>query len=221
MLKLLSVLLLSTAACAGICSTSSAAPTDPQPAAPQTVAPQTVAPRPAAPRPAGREKVYLLRGFLNVFSLGMDQLADELQRRHISATVGNHLASSSLASEAIAGCKSGQISSIVIVGHSLGATAAVSMAEELQKAGVRVALIMTLDPITRSAVPSNVQRLRNFYLSDGVGATVQPGEHFRGSLQNVDLKGKPGLGHISMATSPGLHKQMLEYIAGAAGISCR
>jgi pimeloyl-ACP methyl ester carboxylesterase len=201
MLKLPSLLLLCAAACAGICSTSSAAPAD--------------------PRPAGREKVYLLRGFMNVFSLGMDQLAWELHRRHISATVSNHLASSSLASDAIAECKSGQISSIVIVGHSLGATAAVSMAEELQRAGVRVALVMTLDPITRSAVPSNVQRLKNFYLSDGVGATVQPGEHFRGSLQNLDLKGKPGLGHISLTTSPAVQKQMLEYIAGAASTRCR
>jgi hypothetical protein len=201
MLKLLSLLLLSAAACTGICSTSSAAPAD--------------------PRPAGREKVYIMRGFMNVFSPGMDQLADELNRRHINATVSNHLASASLASDAIAECKSGQITSIVIVGHSLGATAAVGMADELQKAGVRVALVMTLDPVMKSAVPSNVQRLKNFYLSDGVGATIQPGEHFRGSLQNVDLKGKPGLGHISLTTSPAIQKQMLEYIAGAASTHCR
>jgi hypothetical protein len=158
---------------------------------------------------------------MNVFSLGMDQLAEELRQRHISAEVGNHLASSALASEAAAECKSGKITSIVIAGHSLGATAAVSMAQELQRAGVRVALVMTLDPISRSAVPSNVARLKNFYISDGVGATVQPGERFRGQLQNVDLKGHPEIGHVSMANSPTLHRQMLEYILGAAGSRCR
>src|SRR5215472_19241368 len=34
-----------------------------------------------------REHVYLLRGFANVFSLGMDQIAAKLQQRGIHATV--------------------------------------------------------------------------------------------------------------------------------------
>jgi hypothetical protein len=167
------------------------------------------------------EKVYLLRGFMNVFSLGMDQLASELEQRGISATVGNHLVSSSFASDAIQACKSGQISSIVIVGHSLGASAAVSMAEELQKAGVHVALIITFDPVVRTAVPPNVQRLKNFYFSNGVGAPVARGEHFHGMLQNVDLKDDPRLGHISLAYSSAIHKQVLEYVAAAASSHCR
>jgi hypothetical protein len=167
------------------------------------------------------EKVYLLRGFLNVFSLGMDQLASELQQRGISATVGNHLLSSSFASDAIQACKSGQANSIVIVGHSLGASAAVSMAEEMRKAGVRVALIITFDPVVRTAVPPNVQRLKNFYFSNGVGAPVARGEHFHGNLQNVDLKDNSQLGHVSLASSPAIHKQVLEYIAAAANSGCR
>jgi thioesterase domain-containing protein len=55
-----------------------------------------------------------------------------------------------------------RISSIVIVGHSLGAGAAVGLAEELQRAGVRVALVVTFAPIVRTAIPSNVQQLKNF-----------------------------------------------------------
>jgi hypothetical protein len=34
-----------------------------------------------------REHVYLLRGFANVFSLGMDQIAAKLQQQGIHATV--------------------------------------------------------------------------------------------------------------------------------------
>jgi hypothetical protein len=201
MLKLLSLLLFSAGACAATSSTALAAPTD--------------------PAPASREKVYILKGLLHVFSPGLDQLAEELRQRHISATVASHLASSALASDAIAECKSGRINSIVIVGHSLGAAAGVSMADELQKAGVRVALIVTLDPVMRSAVPSNVRRLENFYLSNGIGTTVQRGERFQGALQNVDLKGKSELGHISLTTSPAVQRQMLESIVGAANYRCR
>src|SRR5215467_6417892 len=38
------------------------------------------------------DHVYLLRGFANVFSLGMDQIATKLQQRGIHATVDNYLA---------------------------------------------------------------------------------------------------------------------------------
>jgi pimeloyl-ACP methyl ester carboxylesterase len=170
---------------------------------------------PVAEAAGSHTKVYLLRGFMNVFSLGMDQLAEELRQRNISAEVANHMLSGSLASDAIQECKAGRISSIVIVGHSLGAGAAMSMAEQLQQAGVKVALLITLDPVSRSEVPSNVSQTKNLYISSGMGAKVAGGEHFRGSLQNIDLKSNTELGHVSLAQSPAIHKQMMQYIAAA------
>jgi hypothetical protein len=70
-------------------------------------------------------------------------------------------------------------------------------------------------------VPPNVQHLKNFYFSNGVGAPVARGEHFHGLLQNVDLKDNSQLGHVSLAYSPAIHKQVLEYIAAAANSHCR
>lgn len=49
-----------------------------------------------------RHQVYLLRGFMNVFSLGMDEIAAKLHQQGIYATVHNHLAWSELADEAAA-----------------------------------------------------------------------------------------------------------------------
>ncbi|MGC2077117.1 MAG: hypothetical protein WA728_14005, partial [Xanthobacteraceae bacterium] len=37
-----------------------------------------------------RPHVYLMRGLLNIFSLGMDQLAAQIQRHGIDASVYNH-----------------------------------------------------------------------------------------------------------------------------------
>jgi thioesterase domain-containing protein len=142
------------------------------------------------------EKVYLLRGFTNVLSPGIDQLAEELRSRNVSTTVTNHAFAADLATEALQDCKSGRISSIVLVGHSFGASAALSIAETLREAGIQVALIVTFDPVVRNSVPANVHHLENFYLSNGVGQPVQQGEHFRGSLKNVDLKSNAQLGHI-------------------------
>ena len=174
----------------------------------------------AEPIPATNKKVYMLRGLTNVLSPGIDQLAEELPKRNISTTVANHLFWNSLATEAIQDCKSGRVSSIVLVGHSLGASAAVSMAEQLQQAGLHVALMVTFDPVVRTTVPDNVRLLRNFYISSGVGTAVRRGEHFHGLLLNVDLKSDAELGHVSLTTSPAIQKQVMKDIV-AANTRCR
>ena len=170
--------------------------------------------------PGTHKKVYLLRGLTNVLSPGIDQLADELRQRNISATITNHLFWNSLANEAIQDCRSGRVSSIVLVGHSLGASAVLSAAEQLQQAGLHVALIVTFDPVVRSSVPSNVHFLRNFYISDGLGMAVQRGENFHGLLRNVDLKSSAELGHVSVTTSPWIQKQIMSDII-SANSGCR
>jgi hypothetical protein len=172
-------------------------------------------------KPDTQEKVYLLRGLTNVLSPGIDQLANDLHQKNISATVINHLFWNSLAAEAIEDCRSGRVNSIVLVGHSLGASAAVSMAEQLQQAGIHVALIVTFDPVTKTSVPSNVHLLENFYLSSGLGVPVQRGEHFHGLLRNVDLKSQTELGHVSLTTSPSIQKQVMNDIIAAAKTRCR
>jgi hypothetical protein len=165
------------------------------------------------------KKVYLLRGLTNVLSPGIDQLADELQKRNVDITIANHVFSDSLATDAIEGCKGGRFSSIVLVGHSLGARAAVIIAEQLQAAGLHVALIITIDPVVKAVVPANVHLLKNFYLSSGVGTTVERSGSFHGTLQNVDMA-KTDYGHVSLTTAPAIQTQVMRDIL-AANSSCR
>jgi deoxyxylulose-5-phosphate synthase len=165
------------------------------------------------------KKVYLLRGLTNILSPGIDQLHEELQHRGVDVTIANHAFWESLAQEAIDDCKSGRISSIVLAGHSLGASAAVNMAEQLRQAGLHVALIVTMDPVTKLVVPNNVHLLRNYYLSSGVGVAAERSGHFHGTLQNVDM-GKSDYGHVSLTTAPSVQTQALHDIL-AANSSCR
>jgi pimeloyl-ACP methyl ester carboxylesterase len=174
----------------------------------------------AATNPTVHRKIYLLRGLTNVLSPGIDQLADDLRRRNMDVTIANLAFSESLANEAIQECKSGRVSSIALVGHSLGAGAAVSMAEQLRKSGLRVALIVTLDPVVKTVVPNNVHLLKNFYLSNGVGTKVERGGQFHGVLQNVDMGRDVQLGHVSLTTAPSIQKQIMRDIL-AANSSCR
>jgi hypothetical protein len=161
------------------------------------------------------EKVFLLRGFTNVLSPGIDQLAQELKDKNIETEVANHAFAIPLASEAIEDCKSGRVGTVVLIGHSFGATGALMMADHMQKAGLHVALIVTLDPVIKGTVPANVHRLENFYLSNGVGTTMQPGENFHGAISNVDLKGNPALGHVSVTTLPSMQKQVIHDVVTA------
>lgn len=174
----------------------------------------------AATYPAVHRKIYLLRGLTNVLSPGIDQLATDLRKRNMDVTIANHAFSDSLANEAIEECKSRRVSSVVLVGHSLGASAAVSMAEKLRQARLRVALIVTLDPVVRTVVPNNVHVLKNYYLSSGVGTKVDPGGKFHGVLQNLDMGRDAQLGHVSLTTAPLIQKKIMRDIL-AADFSCR
>lgn len=164
--------------------------------------------------------VYLLRGLLNVFSLGMDRLGEKIERYGIGTTVSSHWPWRTLADEAIANCKSGRQGAVMLIGHSAGATSVIDMAERLNQAGVNVALVVTLDPMFPPKVPSNVRKLVNFYFSDGVGTSVNPGPAFHGSLANVDLKNRSDLGHISVGQADDIHAQVLKYVLAARNASC-
>jgi pimeloyl-ACP methyl ester carboxylesterase len=170
---------------------------------------------------AGPQKVFLIRGFMNVLSPGIDLLAFELRQRGVLTEVSNHLSSPLTASEAIEECKTGKIGSIVLVGHSLGAAAAVDVAKRLQEAGLQVALMVTMDPVAASHASGNVRRLENYYLSKGIGSSIKTDASFHGKLQNVDLSSRPGADHVVITTLPDIHKHIIAQIAAAQGIPCR
>ena len=150
---------------------------------------------------------------------GIDQLNEELRQRNVDVTIAHHAFSDALAHEAIEDCKNGRTSSVVLVGHSLGASAAVSMAEQMRRAGLHVALIVTIDPVIKTVVRDNVHLLKNFYLSNGVGTAVEHDGHFHGRLQNVDME-KTSYGHVSLTAAPAIQSQAMHDIL-AANTNCR
>jgi thioesterase domain-containing protein len=87
-----------------------------------------------------RAHVYLLRGLMNIFSLGMDTLAEEIRRQGIYATVHNYAEWQTLADRAAAAYRAGREGPIIIIGHSLGADAVMEMSAYLGRRGVPVAL---------------------------------------------------------------------------------
>ena len=159
--------------------------------------------------------VYLLRGLVNVFSLGMDQLAAKIAQRGIYTSVHNHLAWQNLAAEAVTEYRAGRMGPIIIIGHSLGADAAVAMAVSLAKSGIPVRLVVTFDPVTTMIAEGNIARVVNLYISNGWGSPVARGPNFRGTIVNVDVKNRPEVGHVFIDKSAALHQQVIGYVMQA------
>ena len=162
-----------------------------------------------------RAHVYLLRGLMNIFSLGMDTLAEEIQRQGIYATVHNYAEWQTLADRAAVAYRARREGPIIIIGHSLGADAVMEMSAYLGRRGVPVALAVPFDAKQSYATPSNVGRLLNLthagygYMSRGVrlpGFTVQ-----------CRRQQDPSIDHLNIDKSPRLHSQVLAAIIAAVG----
>jgi len=160
--------------------------------------PLAARPANASPSSTGTAHVYLLRGVLNIFSLGLDDIAEKLRAQGIPVTVANFVSWSSLADDAAAGYKSGRIKTIILVGHSSGATALPDMVAKLGTLGVPVKLAIGLDSVFRTRLSGNAERYINFYIANGAGEPVTRTKDFRGKLDNVDVHTVPGVGHITI-----------------------
>jgi pimeloyl-ACP methyl ester carboxylesterase len=164
-------------------------------------------------------QVYLLRGLIDVFSQGMDDLGEKLRRRGVSSiTVMNHSAYETLAAEAIAKYRAGNHGPIIIGGHSLGADAAMEMAQLLNDAKVPVAMVVGFGPTLFLKVPANVARVVNYYQAHSAwNGTFSPGPGFRGSLLNINLDSAQDITHFNIEKNPRLHDETIARVMAIMG----
>jgi hypothetical protein len=170
---------------------------------------------PSRAEPSRTAHVYLLRGLMNIFSLGMDTLGAELSRHGIATTVDNHADWQSLADGAAARYKAGTEGPIILIGHSLGADAVMEMAAYLGRRGVPVALVVPFDGTQSFAASSNVARVVNLTQRDY--AYMRGGPGFHGSLINVDVSSDHSIDHITIDKSPRLHARVISEVLSIVG----
>ena len=194
--------------------------------APQAASTQTAAATPSIAAPekpkasaarvgGGTGHVYLLRGLLNIFSLGMDDLASKLQARGVSASVHNHADWQGIADDIAGKYKAGKHGPVILIGHSLGADAVMVMAEYLGKKGVPVALVVPFDGTGSYAASPNVARVMNLTQRDY--AYMRKGSGFKGSLQNIDVSKDTSIDHITIDKSARLHNMVVASVLGVLG----
>ena len=161
-----------------------------------------------------------MRGLLNIFSLGMDQLAAQIARNGIDASVYNHSVAETVVGAILQKYRAGDRGPYILVGHSLGADAVMLMAQQLNAQGVPVALVVPFDGTESYAAPANVSCVVN--LTQRKYAYVQAGLGFHGKLSNVDVSSDTTIDHVTIDKSPRLQAMALKEILQAAhGQSCR
>jgi hypothetical protein len=161
-----------------------------------------------------------MRGLLNIFSLGMDQLAAQVAQNGIDASVYNHSVEESVVTAIEQKYRGGDRGPYILVGHSLGADAVMLMAQQLDAQGVPVALVVPFDGTASYAASANVSCVVN--LTQRKYAYMQAGAGFHGKLSNVDVSSDTSIDHITIDKSPRLQAIALKEILQAAhGQSCR
>jgi hypothetical protein len=142
-------------------------------------------------------QVYLVRGLTGMFSTGMDHLGKLLRQQGVAAAVIMHTQGADAADAIIANSAPG--TPIIIIGHSLGADEAVSIARRLEESHRTVDLLITLDPIDAPRVPANVLHAVNYYRPGTLGiiplfrGTPLHAEAGAPSVTNIDLNDDPRL----------------------------
>jgi hypothetical protein len=167
---------------------------------------------PNAVSAASTAHVYLLRGVLNIFSLGLDDIAAQLRARGIPVTVANFASWSSLADEAAVAYRSGRIKTIILVGHSSGATALPDMVAKLDQLGAPVTLAIGLDSVFRTKLSGRVGRYVNFYIANGNGEPVARTAQLQGKLENINVQSVPGVGHMSIEKNQIMQRRVISEI---------
>jgi pimeloyl-ACP methyl ester carboxylesterase len=163
--------------------------------------------------------IYLIRGFANVFSRGMDTLSDELRAKGVNSTVVADDDWQSIAQAIEARyAKTKNALPVVLVGHSLGGNSTLLIAAELNTKNIPVALLVNFDATSPIAVPPNVRHVVNFYAPDGVGVVLHPGVGFRGKLENINVQTTiPDVQHVTIEKEERLHGLVIAAVLRVLG----
>lgn len=110
-------------------------------------------------------EVHTMRGGLGIFSIGMNQLRDKVaDQYHISSRSTMWYNAGDVSRNIINRYyKQKEHRPIILIGHSLGANEQIKVARNLDKAGVPVALLVTVDAVSQTIVPPNVKQVLNVY----------------------------------------------------------
>jgi len=170
----------------------------------------------STPTKANAEEVFLIRGAMNIFSAGMNQMTDHLRGRGVNAKSLSNGQWKGVARDIIKRNQSGRVSfPIIIAGHSVGGQEAPKFNDMLARAGIPVALVIGIDPGWAAPPPftAGSTRVVNFW----VGGTSRGNPYrstggFHGTIQNVDIRAFSNADHVQIDKDKGVQRRIIGLI---------
>lgn len=170
--------------------------------------------------------VYLIRGFIGIWSHGIDDLAEKIRAEGIRAHVYQEDQWLALGRELIKTYgQAERREPLILIGHSYGADDCVRIAQRLHEEKIPVDLIVTLDPVRYQKVPPNVTLCYNFYQSnllDSVpafrGIPLEPEVAGGRNLVNLDLRRnrrdllEADTDHFNIEKNPKVHAEVITLV---------
>jgi hypothetical protein len=175
----------------------------------------------AGAKQANAEEVYVIRGALNIFSAGMNQMTQRMKARGINASAHSNGAWRGIVADIIRRDKQGRVSyPIVILGHSVGGQEAASMSNELAKAGVPVSLVIGFDPGFAAPPPftAGSPRVVNYWIPGSArGNPYRATGGFSGTIQNVNIRNFTNADHVEIDKDPKIQSRALSLVYATVG----
>jgi pimeloyl-ACP methyl ester carboxylesterase len=171
--------------------------------------------------------VYLLRGWIGIFSTGIDALTDKLNAAGVRASVYQDTQYGNLGDEIVKKYSAARFHEpLILIGHSYGADDVIRIAKKLDEHKIPVDLLVTLDAVTPPDVPGNVRVCYNLYQSNGImdkfpflrGIPLDKQEHSAVKLTNVNLRKDrpdlldPGVDHFNIEKQPRIHEEIIRQV---------
>ena len=110
-----------------------------------------------------RGEVHTMLGGLGVFSTGMKELSSSVVDKYAIPAPSSMWYNAGNVSRSIVTSYYKNHRPIILVGHSLGANEQLKVARNLNKLGIPVDLLVTVDAVSQTVVPPNVKHAMNFY----------------------------------------------------------
>jgi hypothetical protein len=165
-------------------------------------------------------EVHTMRGGLGIFSIGMNQLRDTVASRYHVPAYSTMWYNAGDVSRFIIReyYQQKHPRPIILVGHSLGANEQIKVARNLNDAGVPVALLVTVDAVSQTIIPPNVQYVLNIYKPGFVpmfsGLRLRAVDPEKTHIENVNIVTLKGaqVNHFTIDKDPLVQEIILKQI---------
>ncbi len=157
--------------------------------------------------------VFLLRGFADIFSRGLDDIGARLKAKGIDAEVIGHTSWRYVARTIIDNQKKYGGVPVILIGHSLGANAVIRIAKQLNEHKIKVQYLVTFEPTQTLEIPSNVDIAINYYLSNStMGVPLTKAQGSSGTFENRNMVDIEGIGHFNIEKQPMLQQTVIDRV---------